>query len=109
MGESMTDTNATKDGYAANYDSDAETLVVASWVAMVLLVIFFGAGSLFAYFHMNAEIYRTNRVYSVDAPALNALRQKEQLHLAGTPVQANGKAIPVSDAMAKIVQEGMSK
>ncbi len=109
MGESMTDTNAREDGYAANYDSDAEILVVATWVTTVLLVIFFGAGSLFAYFHMNAEAYRTNRVYSADVPALNALREKEQLHLAGAPVQANGKAIPVSDAMAKIVQEGMSK
>jgi hypothetical protein len=109
MGESMSDTNATNDGYAAGHDSDAETLVVANWVTTVILVIFFGAGSLFGYFHMNAESYRDNRVYSVDATELSAMRQKEQLHLAGTPVQANGKAVPVGEAMAKIVQEGMSK
>ena len=93
----------------AEHDPELEPVQVAQWVATVFIVIFLGAGSLFAYYNMHAEEYRSARIFAVESEELQAADKKAEGHLAGAPVQSGEKAIAIDQAMAQIVKEGSAK
>lgn len=106
----MTESVAEKLDVAKDDDhAGAETLEIGNWVATIVFILFFGAGSLFAFFQGTDEELRVNRIYTAGTDAMDTLREKEQNHLRGIPIREGGEAIPIDVAMNQIVREQASK